>query len=96
MSEFENIVIKPIVTEKSTMLRMDSTYVFKVLGNATKIDIRRAVEKLFKVNVVDVNTVSVKGKSRRAGRSMGKASDWKKAYIKLKAGQKIDLIEGNM
>ena len=96
MSEFENIIVKPIITEKSTVLRMDSTYVFRVLTSATKIDVKRAVEQLFKVDVIDVNTVSVRGKTRRAGRSVGRASNWKKAYVKLKSGQKIDLIEGTM
>jgi len=94
MKENEQIIIKPIITEKSTIFKMDGIYVFAVRQDATKIDIRRAVEKLFKVNVKDVNTVKVKGKPRRAGRSMGLTSTWKKAYVKLAAGQKIELIEG--
>lgn len=94
MKEIEQIIIRPIITEKSTMLKMDDLYVFAVRQDATKIDIRRAVEKLFKVNVKDVNTVKIKGKPRRAGRQVGLTSSWKKAYVKLASGQKIELIEG--
>ncbi len=96
MNKNENIIVKPIITEKATIARMESVYVFRVLPAATKIDIQRAVEKLFNVEVLDVNTAKVRGKSRRIGRSFGKTSSWKKAYVKLKAGQKIDLIEGTM
>ncbi|MFA5104142.1 MAG: 50S ribosomal protein L23 [Candidatus Margulisiibacteriota bacterium] len=96
MSENENIIVKPIITEKATMFRTDSVYVFKVLGTATKIDIKNAVENLFNVKVLDVNTAKVRGKVRRVGRSFGRVSSWKKAYVKLKSGQKIDLIEGTM
>ena len=78
------------------MGRMDSVYTFAVLQSATKIDIRRAVEKLFNVKVKDVNTMKVRGKDRRLGRSIGRTSSWKKAYVKLVAGQKIELIEGMM
>lgn len=92
----EDIILKPIVTEKSAVAKADSVYVFKVLPQATKIDIKRAIESLFKVDVVSVNTVNVKGKVRRFGRSIGRTSSWKKAYVKLKEGQKIDLIEGVM
>lgn len=96
MSENENIIVKPIITEKASMARMDSVYVFKVLSKANKIDIQKAVEKLFNVEVLDVNTAKVRGKARRIGRSAGTTSSWKKAYVKLKSGQKIDLIEGTM
>ncbi len=96
MSENENIIVSPVITEKATMARMASVYVFKVLPSATKIDVQRAVEKLFNVEVLDVNTAKVSGKIRRVGRSFGKKSSWKKAYVKIKSGQKIDLIEGTM
>lgn len=78
------------------MARTEFVYVFEVLSAATKIDIRRAVESLFKVKVLDVNTAKVRGKTRRIGKSLGKTGSWKKAYVKLKSGQKIDLIEGTM
>lgn len=96
MSENENIIVKQIITEKASMARMESVYVFRVLSAATKIDIQRAVENLFGVKVLDVNTAKVRGKTRRIGKSLGKTSSWKKAYVKLKSGQKIDLIEGTM
>ena len=96
MSENENIIVSPVITEKASMARMDSVYVFRVLPSATKIDIQRAVEKLFNVEVLDVNTAKVRGKAKRIGRSFGRSSSWKKAYVKLKSGQKIDLIEGAM
>lgn len=94
MKENEQIIIKPVITEKSTIMRGDGTYVFSVRLDATKIDIKRAVEKLFKVNVLDVNTAKLKGKPRRMGRHEGLTSSWKKAYVKLAKGQKIELIEG--
>ena len=93
MRAVENVIIRPIITEKSTILRAGSTYVFEVLKGATKIDIRRAVEKLFKVKVLDVNTARIKGKSRGQGKAAGITRSWKKAYVKLGQGQKIDLIE---
>lgn len=94
MKQIENIIVKPIITEKATIAKMDSVYVFKVAPSATKIDIQRAVEQLFKVKVLDVNTAKVSGKARRVGKSFGRSSNWKKAYVKIQSGQKIDLIEG--
>jgi large subunit ribosomal protein L23 len=94
MKENEQIIIKPIITEKSTLLKAGDLYVFMVRLDATKIDIKRAAEKMFKVNVKDVNTAKMKGKPRRAGRQTGLTSCWKKAYVKLAGGQKIELIEG--
>lgn len=90
----EQLIIKPIITEKTTLMRKDSVYVLSVDRDATKIDIKRAVENLFKVNVVSVNTTKVMGKVRRAGKSEGKTASWKKAYVRLKSGQKIEMIEG--
>ncbi len=94
MDPIENIIVKPLITEKATLSKMQSTYVFAVKIDATKIDVRRAVEKLFKVKVKDVNTVSVRGKTRRMGKGSGTTARWKKAYVKVQDGQKIDLIEG--
>ena len=77
----EDIIVKPIVTEKSNEDIANGKYVFKVNKKATKIDIKNAVEKLFNVKVLDVNTINVKGKTKRVGRYEGKTSDWKKAIV---------------
>lgn len=77
----EDIIVKPIVTEKSNEDIANGKYVFKVNKKATKIDIKNAVEKLFNVKVLDVNTINVKGKMKRVGRYEGKTSDWKKAIV---------------
>ena len=79
----EEIIIKPIVTEKSNDGVQSGKYTFKVNRKATKVDIKRACEKLFNVKVLKVNTVSVKGKEKRDGRSIGKTSDWKKAIVTI-------------
>lgn len=89
----EQIIDKPLVTEKSSIQRMAGVYVFSVIHEATKIDIKRAVEQLFKVKVRAVNTSNVKGKMRRTGKVAGLTKRWKKAYVRLEQGQKIDMIE---
>ena len=77
----EEVIIKPIVTEKSNDGLQDGKYTFKVNKNATKVEIRRAVEKLFEVKVLDVKTINVNGKEKRVGRNVGMTSDWKKAIV---------------
>lgn len=79
----EDIIIKPIVTEKSNDGLQEGKYTFKVNKKATKIDIARAVEKLFDVKVLKVNTLTVKGKEKRVGVHVGKTSDWKKAIVTI-------------
>ena len=79
----EDIIIKPIVTEKSNDELQAGKYTFRVNKKATKIDIRNAVEKLFEVKVLNVNTMSVKGKEVRRGKTTGKTSDWKKAIVTI-------------
>ena len=79
----EDIIIAPIVTEKSSDGIAEGKYTFKVNKKATKIDIKNAVEKLFEVKVLKVNTISVKGKKKRVGYHQGKTSDWKKAIVKI-------------
>ena len=79
----EEVIIKPIITEKSNDLIQSGKYTLKVNKKATKVDIKRACEKLFDVKVLNVNTVSVKGKDKRVGRSVGKTSDWKKAVVTI-------------
>jgi len=90
----QDIIIKPIITEKSTAMGEDSRYVFKVKKDANKVEIAKAVEALFKVTVVSVNTITVPGKLKRQGRSQGLTPQWKKAIVKLKDGDRIPLFEG--
>ena len=92
--EARDIIIKPVVTEKSIALMEQNKYVFKVALSANKIEIKKAVEEIFKVKVVDVNTVRVKGKEKRMGRSVGRTSDYKKAIVQLAEGDSIEIFEG--
>lgn len=90
-SKLANIILAPIVSEKSTNAAEDSNhFVFKVQKVATKLEIRKAVELMFSVEVDSVQVLNMKGKVKRFGRSLGKRSDWKKAYVKLKPGHDID------
>ena len=87
-----NILRAPIVSEKSNLLvEKNNTAVFKVLPNATKDEIKAAVEKLFNVKVVAVRTLNMHGKVRRTAHGMGKRSDWKKAYVTLAKGETFNL-----
>ena len=79
----EEIIIAPVVTEKSNNGLQSGKYTFKVNKKATKVEIRNAVEKLFGVKVLNVNTMMVKGKKRRVGYHQGKTSDWKKAIVTI-------------
>ena len=79
----EEIILAPVVTEKSNDSMQLGKYTFKVNKKATKVDIKRAVEKLFDVKVLTVNTMTVQGKEKRVGRSVGKTSDWKKAIVTI-------------
>ena len=91
--EARDILIKPIVTEKSTALMEERKYTFCVPLSATKIQIRQAVEQIFKVKVQAVNTMRYEGKMKRLGRTQGRRSDWKKAVVTLKPGETIELLE---
>lgn len=92
--EIFEVLKRPLLTEKSLAQKeTDNKYSFEVAPNANKAEIRHAVEKLFKVNVTKVTTVSMKGKLHRVGRFEGKRPDWKKAVVTLKAGQKIDVAD---
>lgn len=90
------IIRRPIVTEKTVGLRETaSTLVFQVSRDATKVQIRQAVEKLFGTKVADVRTSLAHGKVKRQGRFVGRRSDWKKAYVRLRDGEKVpDFVEG--
>jgi large subunit ribosomal protein L23 len=90
-------IIRPVVSEKSTILGDQGKYVFEVAPDANKIQIKRAVEEAFvnkKIEVTSVNIVHVSGKQRRRGRSVGMTRSWKKAIVTLRAGQRLDLFEG--
>jgi large subunit ribosomal protein L23 len=91
-----DVIKRPLITEKTTMAREATrTVVFEVAAGATKIDIRRAVEKLLGSKVDSVRTSLSHGKFKRQGRFIGQRSDWKKAYVKLKEGEKIpEFLEG--
>ena len=86
-------IIEPVISEKAVLAKALSRYVFKVHPAATKVAISQAVEKLFKVNVVSVNTVKVRAKRKSMGRSVGRTANWKKAYVTLKPGEKIEELE---
>lgn len=92
--EARDILIRPIVTEKSTALMEQGKYTFRVPLAATKIQIRQAVEQIFKVKIQAVNTMRYEGKLKRMGRTQGRRSDWKKAVVTLKPGEAIELFEG--
>jgi large subunit ribosomal protein L23 len=90
----ENIVNRPIIlTEKSNRLREKNKVIFEVAPTANKIQIKDAIQRLFKVTVLDVNTMRYRGKDRRMGRGYAKLQNWKKAVITLKAGDAIQFFE---
>ena len=89
-----DVLIRPLLTEKITAIReVKNAVAFAVHRHATRIDIRRAVEKVFNVKVASVNVVNVMGKKKRQGRFLGKRADWRKAFVTLKEGEKIELYE---
>ena len=97
MKAAQDIIIAPVVTERSMTGFAEKKYTFKVANDATKIDIARACEELFGVKVAKVNTVNVSGHKRRMGRYEGYTADWKKAIVTLKADSKtIEFFDGLM
>lgn len=91
IDRLSKIIVAPVVSEKSTRVADNHRQVvFKVLKDASKPEIRRAVEKMFDVSVDSVSTANVRGKVKRFGQSVGRRSDWKKAYVKLAEGSDID------
>lgn len=94
MKPARKIILKPLVTEKSTDLRVkEDKYAFEVDLKANKPEIKKAIEELFKVNVVGVHTMIVHGKVKKMGRFEGKRPNWKKAIVSLKKGEKIEFFE---
>lgn len=95
MKSPRDVIQAPLISEKGTQLTESFNQVlFKVRPDANKIEVKHAVETLFKVNVVQVRMARYLGKIRRIGRNMGRRSDWKKAYVTLKEGDKIDFFGG--
>ena len=91
-----DVIRRPLVTEKTTILREDGrTVVFEVARSANKIQIKQAVEKLLGAKVADSRTANAEGMLKRQGRFVGRRNDWKKAYVKLREGEKLpDFLEG--
>ncbi len=92
-SQARELLIAPVITEKGTVLQeKNNQYLFRVAPRANKIQVREAVEKIFKVQVTGVRTVTVHGKMRRLGRAQGRKPSWKKAIVTLKEGETIELV----
>ena len=91
-----DVIRRPLITEKTTIQREDGrTIVFEVAADATKIEVKQAIEKLLGSKVESVRTTLVHGKVKRQGRFSGRRSDWKKAYVRLREGQKMpEFLEG--
>jgi large subunit ribosomal protein L23 len=93
--EPRELIRRPLITEKATRLKESSnTICFEVARSANKIEVRRAVEQLFGVKVVDVQVANRQGKWKRMGRFLGQRKGWKKAYVRLAPDQKIEFFEG--
>ncbi len=86
------VLLAPHISEKATVVAEGGQFVFRVAGDASKLEISKAVEALFKVKVKNVRTLNVKGKTKNFGRTTGKRNDWKKAYVALEAGHDIDFL----
>jgi len=93
MESYE-VLRRPIITEKNIALQSQHKYAFEVADRANKRQVKEAVEKAFKVDVISVNVITVHGKTKRMGRHQVKTSPWKKALVTLEAGQKIEFFEG--
>lgn len=94
-NDVRRAIVRPVVSEKSyTLVQAHNQYTFRVLDDAHKVEIRQAVEELFDVTVTDVRTISVRGKPKRRGRSVGRRPGWKKAIVELQPGDSIDIFEG--
>ena len=91
MRHYSDIIIAPVITEKSMANRQNNVYTFKVVKDANKTEIKRAVEEAFKVIVKSVNTLNTKSKRRRVGRYSGRTKTYKKAIVTLESGSSIDI-----
>jgi large subunit ribosomal protein L23 len=88
------VLVRPIISEKNTMLNERGQYVFEIAERANKIQVRQAVEEVFKVKVAAVNVLHVSGHRRRVGRNFGMSRAWKKAIVTLQPGERIELFQG--
>jgi len=91
------VLRRPVITEKNTMLNTEGKYIFEVAQDANKLDVKRAVEEVFKVEVAAVNVINVRGKLKHSPgrrRTAGMTRSWKKAVVTLKPGSRIELYEG--
>ena len=90
-----DIIIRPLITEKTSVQKeVSNQHTFEVDRRANRIEVKRAIEKIFKVKVAAVKTMQVKGKKKQRGRIIGKRRDWKKAIVTLMPGERIDFFEG--
>ncbi len=95
MKDLRQALSRPLITEKGTLLKEQTNQlVFQVDRRSNKVEIRNAVEQLFKVKVLKVRTANFEGKKKRVGRVMGRRADWKKAYVTLAPGQSVEFFEG--
>ena len=92
MKDPREVIIRPIITEHSYDMMEDNTYTFEVAKDSNKVEIRQAVEAIFDVTVVKVNTLNVKSKPKRVRAQLGKTRTWKKAMVTLKAGDTIEMF----
>ena len=92
--EHTQVIIRPVVSEKSYVLASNDRYTFRVHEKANKTQIRQAIEALFEVDVVEVRTMSVKSKPKRRGYTSGRTRSWKKAVVQIKPGQQIPVFQG--
>ena len=91
MKHYSDIILAPVITEKSMANRAEGVYTFKVVDSASKDEIKKAIEDAFKVEVVKINTLNTKSKRRRVGKYAGRTKTYKKAIVTLKDGSSIDL-----
>jgi large subunit ribosomal protein L23 len=90
-----DIIKRPVITEKTTLQKETANQIsFEVDRRANRIEIRRAIEEIFNVRILDVHTMQIKGKVKRRGRILGKRKDWKKAIVTLAPGQSIEFFDG--
>ena len=92
--DIHRVLLKPTITEKSTLLQESGKYTFRVAKQANKVEVKQAIESNFNVTVLDVNITKLKGKQKRYGPRFSKMPDIKKAVITLKSGDRINLVEG--
>lgn len=95
MKHYSEVILAPLITEKGTLVgEQGNQFLFKVASGANKVEIKQAIEEFFQVKVEKVRTGRLLGKTRRVGRHVGRKPSWKKAYVTLAEGQRIDFFEG--